>query len=60
HARLMPATILCGAVLALLCDLVARAPGMGAMIPLNAITSLLGVPVVMWVLFSGKRWARAA
>lgn len=60
HARLMPATILCGAVLALLCDLIARSPGIGSAIPLNAITSLLGVPVVAWVLFSGKRWARAA
>lgn len=60
HARLMPATILCGAVLALMCDLIARAPGVGSAIPLNAITSLLGVPVVAWVLFSGKRWARSA
>jgi len=59
HARLMPATILCGAVLALLCDLIARSPGVGSTIPLNAITSLLGVPVVAWVLFSGKSWARA-
>jgi iron complex transport system permease protein len=60
HARLMPATMLCGAVLALLCDLIARLPGLGASIPLNAVTSLLGAPVVAWVLLSGKRWARAA
>ena len=60
HGRLMPATMLCGAVLALLCDLIARLPGLGASIPLNAVTSLLGAPVVAWVLLSGKRWARAA
>ncbi|MBX2979878.1 MAG: iron ABC transporter permease [Flavobacteriales bacterium] len=60
HRLLMPATILCGAVLALLCDLVARLPGSEASIPLNAVTSLLGAPVVAWVLLSGKRWARAA
>ncbi len=59
HARLMPATILCGAVLALLCDLIARLPGTSAALPLNAVTSLLGAPVVAWVLLSGKRWANA-
>jgi len=60
HAILMPVTILCGAVLALFCDLVIKLPGIGAGIPLNAVTSLLGAPVVAWVLLSGKRWARTA
>jgi len=60
HARLMPATILCGAVLALFCDLLVRLPGVGASIPLNAVTSLLGAPVVAWVLLGGQRWARTA
>ncbi len=56
HARLLPATILCGALLALVCDLLARLPGAGVALPLNAITSLLGAPVVAWVLLRGKRW----
>lgn len=60
HSVLMPATILCGAVLALACDLLARLPGVDASLPLNAVTSLLGAPVVAWVLLRGKRWARAA
>ena len=60
HVVLMPITILCGAVLALFCDLLIKLPGWGAGIPLNAVTSLLGAPVVAWVLFSGKRWARSA
>ncbi len=60
HSMLMPATILCGVVLALGCDLIARLPGSEASLPLNAVTSLLGAPVVAWVLLSGKRWARSA
>jgi iron complex transport system permease protein len=60
HARLMPATILCGSVLALLCDLIVKLPSVEHALPLNAVTSLLGAPVVAWVLLSGKRWARAA
>lgn len=59
HARLLPATLLCGSLLALLADLVARSGWLGGPVPLNAVTSLMGVPVVMWVLFSGKRWVRS-
>jgi iron complex transport system permease protein len=59
HRVLMPVSMLCGAVLALFCGLVIKWPGLGAGLPLNAVTSMLGAPVVAWVLFSGKRWARA-
>lgn len=58
HRVLMPATILLGVVLALGCDLVVRGPGTEMMLPLNAVTSLLGAPVVLWVLLSGRKWAR--
>ena len=57
HAVLMPASILLGAVLALGCDLIVRASGTDVALPLNAVTSLLGAPVVLWVLLSGKHWA---
>ena len=59
HLTLMPMTMLCGIVLALFCDLIIKIPNFGEGIPLNAITSLLGAPVVAWVLFSGKKWARS-
>ncbi len=59
HRVLMPASLLGGAMLALFCDLVVRLPVTSG-IPLNAVTSLLGAPVVAWVLLSGKRWARSA
>lgn len=59
HSTLLPVTLLCGVVLALFCDLIIKILAFGAGIPLNAITSLLGAPVVAWVLFSGKRWARS-
>ena len=59
HATLLPVTIVCGAFLALFCDLIVKLPGVSGL-PLNAVTSLLGAPVVAWVLWSGKRWARTA
>ncbi len=58
HAVLMPASILLGAALAVGCDLIVRASGTDMALPLNAVTSLLGAPVVLWVLLSGKHWAR--
>lgn len=58
HRLLMPGSMLLGAALALGCDLVVRSAGTAAMIPLNAVTSLLGAPVVLWVLMSGRNWTR--
>lgn len=58
HAVLMPGSMLLGSALAVGCDLVVRASGADMAIPLNAVTSLLGAPVVLWVLLSGKHWAR--
>lgn len=58
HRLLMPASMLLGAALALGCNLVVRSAWTGSMLPLNAVTSLLGIPVVLWVLLGSRRWAR--
>lgn len=55
HAVLLPGTILTGASLALLCNLVARLPGFEGALPINSVTALVGAPVVMWVLFNRKK-----
>ena len=51
HRVLMPATMLCGAALGLLCNLIARMPGFEGALPVNSVTSLVGAPVVAAVLF---------
>ncbi len=50
HRRLVPATILLGACIALLCQWISVLPASG-MLPLNALTPLLGVPVVLALIF---------
>jgi iron complex transport system permease protein len=50
HRVLLPAAALIGAVMALVADVVAQLPGRQGVLPLNAVTALLGVPVVIWVL----------
>ncbi len=47
HRALVPASVLVGGLLALLADLVAKAPGFEGTLPLNAITALIGAPVIM-------------
>ena len=51
HRVLMPATALCGAALALFCNLIARMPGFEGVLPVNSVTALVGAPVIAAVLF---------
>ncbi len=55
HAVLLPAAMLAGAALALLCNLIARLPGFEGALPVNSVTALVGAPVVLWVLFNKRR-----
>ncbi len=50
HRLLIPATVLMGGVLALLADMISQMPGNQIVLPLNAVTSLIGAPVVIWVI----------
>ncbi|HXK76214.1 MAG TPA: iron ABC transporter permease [Bacteroidaceae bacterium] len=51
HRLLMPGVMLMGATLALLCNLIARMPGLEGALPVNSVTALIGAPVVASVLF---------
>ena len=55
HRILMPATALCGAALALLCNLIARMPGFEGALPINSVTALVGAPIIVAVLFRRRR-----
>lgn len=57
HQRLLPLVMITGAGLLLLCDLLAQAPGASQVLPLNAVTALLGAPVVVWVVIRSKKIA---
>ncbi|MBP5771167.1 MAG: iron ABC transporter permease [Bacteroidaceae bacterium] len=54
HRILMPATLLFGGALALLCNLIARMPGFEGALPVNSVTALVGAPVIAAVLFRRK------
>ncbi|HVR29706.1 MAG TPA: iron ABC transporter permease, partial [Thermoanaerobaculia bacterium] len=54
HRLLVPGTALLGAALALLADLLTQVPGGPRTLPLNAVTALLGAPVVVWVILARR------
>jgi len=54
HKILIPATILIGATLLLACDITAQLPGSKNTLPLNAVTAIIGAPVVIWVVIKSK------
>jgi iron complex transport system permease protein len=56
HSILVPAVILGGAALMLICDMVAQMPGSDFSLPINAITSIIGAPVVIWLLVRKRRF----
>jgi iron complex transport system permease protein len=54
HFILIPATLLLGACLLLICDLIAQVPNSDLILPINAVTSLFGAPVVIWLILRRK------
>ena len=55
HRVLMPASVLVGASLALMCNLLARMPGLEGALPVNSVTALIGAPIVASVLFRKRK-----
>lgn len=55
HRILMPAVMLTGSSLALLCNLIARMPGFEGALPINSVTALIGAPIVISVLFRKRK-----
>ena len=55
HTVILPATILIGAVTGLLCALISILPSRTEVLPLNAITPIIGVPVIIYIIIERKR-----
>ena len=55
HNALMPVTMLTGSAVALLCNLICILPGENGLIPLNAVTPILGAPIIIYVLIHQRK-----
>lgn len=57
HKILIPGTILLGGTVMLASDIISQLPGSEAVLPINAITSLIGMPVVIWVILRNRKYS---
>ena len=55
HLVLIPATILGGASILLFSDILSQLPGMAIKLPINSVTALFGIPIIIWLILSNKR-----
>jgi len=50
HRILIPSCVLVGAILMLVCDIISQVPGSNTVLPVNAITAMIGSPIVIWII----------
>lgn len=58
HRILFPMVILCGAILMLICDIIAQIPGQQYTLPINAVTSVFGAPLVIMLVMRRKNFSK--
>lgn len=59
HKFLFPMVIVCGAILMLICDIIAQVPGQEYTLPINAVTSVLGAPIVIWLVIRRRDFSKS-
>jgi iron complex transport system permease protein len=57
HRVLLPGTILLGGAVMLISDIISQLPGSESILPINAVTSLIGIPVVIWVILNKRKYS---
>ncbi len=57
HRILAPASVLAGGAVMLAADIISQLPGSEIVLPVNAVTSLIGIPVVIWVIVRNQKYS---
>ncbi|MFC2099186.1 iron chelate uptake ABC transporter family permease subunit [Bacteroidota bacterium] len=57
HRTLIPAVMLVGAIILLISDMISQLPGSDKVLPVNSVTALIGIPVVVWIVVRNQRFA---
>jgi iron complex transport system permease protein len=56
HKILIPGTILAGSIIMLASDIISQMPGSDNVLPINSVTALIGIPVVVWVILRDQKY----
>ncbi|MFC2151645.1 iron chelate uptake ABC transporter family permease subunit [Bacteroidota bacterium] len=60
HKSLLPGTMLIGGILLLLSDIISQLPGYEKTLPINSITALVGIPIVIWIIIKNQKIAQVS
>jgi iron complex transport system permease protein len=60
HRILIPGTVILGAVVMLISDIISQLPGSQQILPINSVTAILGIPVVIWIILRKQRVIRVS
>ncbi len=55
HKTILPATILLGSILMLICDIVSQVPIVNRTLPINAVSAMFGAPMIVWIVLKRKK-----
>ncbi len=56
HLILVPAVILTGSIVMLFSDLVSQLPGLSSTLPINSVTALIGIPIIIWMIVKNRKF----
>ena len=55
HKILLPGTILIGSMIMIVSDIISHLPTSNKILPLNSVTAIIGIPIVIWVIIRNKK-----
>ncbi len=58
HAIILPASVLLGICILLICDIIAQTPGNDGVLPINAITAFMGAPFIIYIIWKNQHLKR--
>jgi iron complex transport system permease protein len=58
HRILLPGTLILGALIMVISDIISQLPGSQQILPINSVTAVLGIPVVIWIILRKQRIIR--
>ena len=58
HNYLVPGTMVCGSIALLASDIISQIPGGGKVLPVNSVTALIGIPVLVWIIIKRNKFIR--
>ena len=60
HKILLPGSMLIGGIVLLLSDIISQVPGHETTVPINSITALVGIPIVIWIIIKNEKMSRVS